>query len=80
MAELPPINRQLLARLAAHLSRVVRRTSSNKMSWPALAIALAPTLLRRGEQPVSLSQGAPSAEQLARIKARGHSVSTTVID
>ena len=62
VSELPAVNRQLLGRLASHVSRVVRRTRLNKMSWAAAAVALAPVLLRRDEA------GAPGND-LAAIAA-----------
>ena len=47
--ELPPLHRQLLGRFATHAKRVVERSKENRMTWQALAIALAPTLLRSSE-------------------------------
>jgi hypothetical protein len=43
--DLPPIHKQLLGRLAAHLARIVRRQRLNGSSWRGLAAALCPVLL-----------------------------------
>ncbi|KAJ1452284.1 RhoGAP domain-containing protein [Pelagophyceae sp. CCMP2097] len=64
--ELPPINRQLLGRLSAHLKKVVKRSSSNRMSWSALAISLAPTLLRQTEA----KDEAVTREQIEQIQVK----------
>ena len=65
VAELPPINRQLLGRLAAHFAKVVKRSRLNRMSWAAVAVAVAPTLLRGGEG----GPAAASPDALARLAA-----------
>ena len=65
VAELPPINRQLLGRVAAHFAKVVKRSRLNRMSWAAVAVAVAPTLLRGGEG----GPAAASPDALARLAA-----------
>ncbi|KAJ8605358.1 hypothetical protein CTAYLR_002345 [Chrysophaeum taylorii] len=63
LSELPPINRQTLCRLALHFDRLLKHADTNRMSWRALSVALAPTLLRRDEAALD------SLEAVERAKA-----------
>lgn len=64
--ELPAINRQILGRLALHFDRLIERADYNRMSWRALGIALAPTLLRRDD--LNIAHVANDPEAIRRVK------------
>lgn len=64
--ELPAINRQILGRLALHFDRLIERADYNRMSWRALGIAMAPTLLRRDD--LNIAHLANDPEAVRRVK------------